>query len=177
MKKVLILIILISLISPVVLAGEIHRLDLNKNPVEVREIREGDLVEISIGNKTQKIILKKVLFPKNIINLALFIEGSDTPSYISMSYNQQMRLDFYNDKVDDMILVLESLSPEQARIIFRSMDEKGNPVITNQEIGGLSKITGEEVKGNNAPNLKTGIIIIASIIIVGLIISFIFLKK
>ncbi len=174
MKKILAVIILVSLLSTVVLAGEIHRINLNKNAVEVKEVKEGDLVEMSLGNKTQKIILKKILIDKNIINLALFVEESDTPSYISMGYNQQMRLDFYNDRIDDMTLVLESLSAESARIIFRTMDEKGNLIVINQE---APQITGEEIKESSSPNLKTGIIITTSIIIIGLLISFILLKK
>jgi len=174
MKIFFIVLIFTVLISTVVLAGEIHRLDFNENPVQVKEIKEGDLVEMKVENKTQKLILKNILPSKSMINLALFVEGSDTPSYISMSYNQQMRLDFYKDRVDDMALVLESLSAEKARIIFRTMDEKGNLIDLNQEV---PQITGEEIKDSNSPNLKTGIIITASIIIVGLILSFIFLRK
>src|SRR3989344_8446481 len=122
MRKIFTIFLFIALISTTVLAGEIHRLDFNKNLVQVEEIKEGDLVEMSIGNSTHKLILKNVIAEKSIINVALFVEGTDTPSYISLGYNQKARLDFYNDRKDDMSLVLETISAEKARIIFRTID-------------------------------------------------------
>ena len=167
----------IALVSTTVLAGGIHRLDFNKNPIQVEEIKEGDLVEMYVGNSTHKLILKKVITDKSIINVALFVEETDTPSYISLGYNQKARLDFYNDRKDDMSLVLESISTDSARIIFRTIDETENPAtINNKE---TAQISGEVIKetAKDAPNLKTGIIIVAGIIIVGLIAAFLFLKK
>ena len=172
MKKILTLIILISLLSTIVIAGDIHRIDLNKNPTEVREINEGDLVEISLENKTHKIILKRTITDRNIINVALFVDETDTPSYISLGYNQQARLDFYNDRVDDMVLILESLSEGKARIIFKVFEEKDTVVNPNNP-----EAYQTDGKETNAPSLKTGIIISAAIIIIGLILAFIFLKK
>ena len=72
MKIFFIVLIFTVLISTVVLAGEIHRLDFNENPVQVKEIKEGDLVEMKVENKTQKLILKNILPSKSMINLALF---------------------------------------------------------------------------------------------------------
>ena len=178
MRKIFTIFLFIALISTTVLAGEIHRLDFNKNLVQVEEIKEGDLVEMSIGNSTHKLILKNVIAEKSIINVALFVEGTDTPSYISLGYNQKARLDFYNDRKDDMSLVLETISAEKARIIFRTIDETENSVtITNE--AETTQISGEVIEETtkDTPNLKTGIIIAACIIIIGLIAAFLFLKK
>lgn len=180
MKKIFPILIFIALISTTVLAGEIHRLDFNKNPLQVEEVKEGDLVEMGVGNRTHKLILKRVITDKSIINVALFVEGTDTPTYISLGYNQKARLDFYNDRKDDMSLVLESLSTKNARIIFRTIDETENPlIITNETNKETAQISGEIVKEitKDTPNLKTGIIIATCIIIIGLIATFLFLKK
>lgn len=170
MKKILTLIILISLISPIVIAGEIHRINLNENPTESVEMNKGDLVEISLENKTHKAILKKVITDRNLINVALFVDETDTPSYISLGYNQQARLDFYNDGTDDAILILESMSEGKARIIFKVFEEKDSPTK-------IPEVANSATEETDSPSLKTGIIISAVIVIVGLILAFIFLKK
>jgi len=177
MKKSLVLVFLV-LIATSVSAGEINVLDFSDTPVIVKDIQKGDLVRFVINGKTHNLILSDILVSKNFIKITLFVEDSPTPSYISLGYNQRLSLDFYKDRVDDMTIVLESLNPDRARLIFRILDEKGMPVSTSNSEQNGSEITGDIVaESGSSPNARTGLIITAAIIIIGLVIAAIFFKK
>lgn len=155
-----------------------YNLDFAKDPVIVKEINEGDLLRFTIDEKTHNLVLKNVREEKNSIEITLFVEDSPTPSYISLGYDQKLLLDFYKDRVDDMVIVLESISQNKARLILRVLDEKGDPVLKDEtSVDSDSGITGGVVVETSPPNKKTGLIIAGAIVLVGLIIVWLFTKK
>ncbi|MBS3156392.1 hypothetical protein J4413_04165 [Candidatus Woesearchaeota archaeon] len=175
MKKSLILISFLLIVS-IVSAGEMITIDFTKTPVVVEEINEGDALRFTINGKTHELLLKEVYESKNYIKAALFVEGAETPAYLSIYYNQKVLIDFYKDGTNDLAIVLESVSNNKARIILRILDETGNPVLESTNVS--NAITGNVVADEGSSvDAKTGLLITGAIVIIGFVIALIIIKK
>jgi len=175
MGKKLILIFFVLLTS-VVSAGEMITVDFTETPGVVKEINEGDALRFTINEKTHELLLKEVYESSNYIKAALFVEGAETPAYLSIYYNQKVLIDFYKDGTDDLAIVLESVGDNKARIILRMLDESGSPVLESNNAS--NAITGNVVADEGSSvNSKTGLLITGAIVIIGFIIALIIIKK
>jgi len=181
MKKLLLSLILV-LFAITVTAGEINTLDFSNSPIVVEEVKIGGLIKFTLENKTHEIIAKEISSSGTKIKLRIFVEGSDSPTSINLGYNQQLRLDFYKSGIDDMVIVLESITADGARLIFRLLDEEGNIIPTSLENSTINnnssttneivdnQLTGNVISDNSTPSIGKGLLITAIIIITGLII-------
>ena len=183
MKNKIILIILILI--PIVFAGNSKTLRFSEDDEKIfYNFKERDKVDFNLVNGTHTIILDEVYPTKEIIELIVF-PYSYEGSYISLSKNNYIMLDFDRDRIDDMRVKLSDItSNESALLLFHKVSptseyqtlstnkEKNISIVENNTI---NEITGE-VTGSKTTDYKNGIIITISIIIVLLILTFIFRK-
>lgn len=172
MKRFIVIIILLSLILPVIEAknANITKTDFYIEPRQAYRLEQNDGISFMKDNKEYIISVDEI--GKDSARLKSFAYKNDTREtfYILINKKYSNKVDFEKDDVYDMkINLLEIFKTEdisKVDILFEALAEEKQE---NTEI--------IDNKKENNPNLRNGLIITFSIIIIGLIIYFIIKKK
>jgi hypothetical protein len=169
MKKLLIMLLVLALFSHLIEAKVVNitKTDFNIEPIQAYRLEEGDGISFIRENKEYVISMDDV--GNGSARLKSFAYKNDTREtfYILISKKYSNKVDFEKDDIYDMKVSLIEINDNMtnAAVMFELLNEP-KPVINKNE-----------TNSNTNNELKTGLIIIASIVILGLIIYFILKKK
>lgn len=168
MKKLLIIIFMLALFSPII-EGKLVNITKTDFYIESRQIyrlEEGDGISFMKDNKEYIISIDEI--GKGSIRLKSFgykENGERETFYLFVNELQSNKIDFERDNIYDMKVNLVKIGDNRTKVdlLFEALNEAKSQTIDN------------EIEANS--KLKTGLIISASIIILGLLIYFILRKK
>ncbi|MFH1593054.1 MAG: hypothetical protein ABIB47_06845 [Candidatus Woesearchaeota archaeon] len=171
MKKVIYPLLLL-LLTTIVVAGEIRKIDLEKDLGDknglILEVTSGDAIEFDMFDGRHIVTIDKIHQKGVDLDVFLFANrGEDQKvSYMTVSPKRTVKLDFDKDGIGDLYIGFkEFLSEDTAKIIFY------NPNIeTIQEDNNMEEITGEIIartpKASNYIHLFFGLTILVLILLV-----------
>ena len=169
MKKIIIILLVLTLFLPLIEAKVINitQTDFNIEPKQAYRLEEGDGISFTKDNKEYVITIDDV--GNNSARLKSFAykdNGERETFYILISKKYGNKVDFEKDDVYDMKVSLIQTNEDmtKADILFETLNE-AKPIVE------------EESTSKSNDELKTGLIITALIIIIGLIIYFVLKKK
>jgi len=128
MKKILILLFLLIGLQ-IVMAGEIHRVDLSDKLIHVIKIPERDVIRFDWDGKEQEIMIKSV--DSDGVSLTIFIEGSDVPYYAKLDYNNFLNLDFNRDRNTDIMVSVNNMEGNTVSLALENRDFESNSITGN----------------------------------------------
>lgn len=182
MKKPILLILSLVILSSFVFAGTKHDLDLSSGK-ETISANERDIIEFKywvreyeepafVGDKevikftwretTQRIMVDKVTTSR--VDITNFIEGSDVPYYVQLNKAVSLNLDFERDDITDVAISLVSIDNKTVTLQFQDLVGGGSPNaegVDKEEVEEVVEeeiipITEEEPVEENVPILEEG---------------------
>jgi len=169
MKKLLLIILMLALFLNLVEAKNINitKTDFYKENRQAYRLEQGDGISFLKDNKEYIISLDEI--GKNSIRLKSFgyKNGSRETFYILLNQKYSNKIDFEKDDIDDMQVNLLKIWDNKSKVdvLFETLKEENSKQENKEEIKNVSN------------ELRNGLIITASTIIIGLIIFFILRKK
>ena len=135
--------------------------------------KEKDTVRIFYLGKETEVMLRSVDAQKNSLKLTLFIEGAETPQYVTLKQGINIMFDVDKDRIKDLIIRPIYISKENSVISIEKISIENQPAGPTGEAISIPKVESSEPK----TNLKVGLYISLGIIIIGLTTFLIFRKK
>lgn len=128
--------------------------------------------EILFDKLTNEEIIKLEKVGTDRVDLTIFIEGAETPQYVTLANNTQMKLDFERDFIDDLSIGLVSIKDKQVSLVFNVLDRTGNPdlrIIGKRKGWYAEEAVNETSSGTNVPswyeNWKIWVIVVLVILV------------
>ncbi len=171
MKKLLIVLLILVLLSPLIDARLINitKTDFYNEPTQAYELQEGNGISFIKDGKDYVITVD--LISENSVRLSSFayINNSKEVFYMLLTKQFSNRIDFERDNIYDMKINLLKLdnANKTVDLLFQSISEPRNQNQTSNNI---------QPTATNS-SLKTGLIITSLIIVIGLLIYFFMRKK
>ena len=165
---------LILLLSQLALASTLYKEDFEGIQSQTFNLKEKDTVRIHSEGKDTEIMLRDVLPEDSRVKLTVFIEGAETPQYMTVSTSNKVLIDINKDNIKDFAVQPVYISSNNTVLSITKLQQSpqdDNPQSNNQ-------ITGKtEQEINKSPNILIGVYIAIAIIIIGLIAYLILRKK
>ncbi|MDD5331694.1 MAG: hypothetical protein PHE43_02650 [Candidatus Nanoarchaeia archaeon] len=146
MKKVIFIFIVLVLMN-LVYAGEIKTVNLTENKEQIVVLSARDAVkfglefrdyekpfineegkeQINFARLKHSEVIKIDDVNSNGVDLAIFIEGAETPQYVTLEKGKEINLDIERDFIDDMTIKIVSILNDQVSLQLVMLPEDGNP--------------------------------------------------
>ena len=164
MKKSLLVFTLFLVLIQIVIAGDMYKIDIEKNEQSYFTLKERDVMRFDWGNKEHKVMVRKINEDKKSVDLTVYVDGAPTPQYVGVSPNRFVRVDFDLDRIDDLQIKLDSIESDKVALELTKIHEK------------KEGIADKTIKENLKMNSKVGWGIVVGIIVLGLVIYSLILK-
>ncbi|MBL7147274.1 MAG: hypothetical protein ISS82_00420 [Nanoarchaeota archaeon] len=131
MKKLLTYLFIFSLLVYPILATNANvyeAKDFTEHPEQLVILEERDVVKLNWNNKEHKLMVRKVYFDKNKIDLTAFIEGAEVPSYATINLKSSLQLDFNQDLDYDMKVSIFNLLEDENIVALKLEKLEKEPV-------------------------------------------------
>jgi len=132
MKKILIYTFIFSILLYSVIAANVYEAeDFTKHPKQLVILGERDAVSINWDDKKHQVMVRKIYQDQNKIDLTAFIEGAETPFYVSITSKTSLQLDFQQDLEYDMKVSIFNILKEEKTVAltFEKIDKEFSPII------------------------------------------------
>ena len=176
MKKLLLPSIFALLLIPLVQASNLY-IENFANSTTTYNLQEKDAVRINIENKTVEVMLRQAIPEQSTAKLTIFIEGAETPQYVSVKTSNRLYLDVNRDQTKDIMLQTFYVSKNNTVLSLTKLEKNSGPASNNSFIipDETTTIPQENLQKNRS--FLIGIYITSGIIILGLITYFLLKKK
>ncbi len=164
MKKILLFIVFLILIQ-IVIAGDMYKIDIEKNDQTFFTLKERDLMRFDWKDKEHKIMVRQINEDKKSVDLTIYVDGAPTPQYVSVSPTRFVKVDFDLDRIDDLQVRLDSIEGSNVTLGLTKIKEEK-----------INSITGNAVKDLKI-DTKIGWSIVVGIIVLGLVVYSFVLRK
>ncbi|HLC63104.1 MAG TPA: LPXTG cell wall anchor domain-containing protein [Candidatus Nanoarchaeia archaeon] len=171
--KLFSLVLAVLVLSSVVQAASLYKEDFSNINQQTFTLKEKDTVRIFYLGKETEVMLRSVDAQKNSLKLTLFIEGAETPQYVTLKQGINIMFDVDKDRIKDLIIRPIYISKENSVISIEKISIENQPAGPTGEAISIPKVESSEPK----TNLKVGLYISLGIIIIGLTTFLIFRKK
>ena len=166
MKKLIIMLLALLFTINIALAGSTKLLeDFKTYSIQTISFNEGDRLLLNLFNTQHSIVLDKA--NEDYIDLDIYRDLSKTPAtpfYVTLSYNNYIKLDLNKDRSYEIIMKLNYLNNKSA-------------TVTLELINDTNAFTGYVISPPEKQKNTTGTLIVLLIIAIGIILYFTLNKK
>jgi len=186
MKKSIILILTLFLLLSFVESSEIYVLDFSKENPQRVTVNTKDFVSFDLKNGTHIVKIDEIVTDR--VNIGVFPYKQSPPSYVSLDKERTAYIDVDLDHNNDVRINLVSIENNKAILQFELLgqeivesteEQQVNPEVEPINEKEKTSITGEIIKepSSKKANLKTGLLILVGIVIIGLLIFYPIYKR
>src|SRR3989344_5115687 len=158
--KLFSLVLAVLVLSSVVQAASLYKEDFSNINQQTFTLKEKDTVRIFYLGKETEVMLRSVDAQKNSLKLTLFIEGAETPQYVTLKQGINIMFDVDKDRIKDLIIRPIYISKENSVISIEKISIENQPAGPTGEAISIPKVESSEPK----TNLKVGLYISLGII-------------
>lgn len=124
--------VILLLLMPVVLAGQIQHIDLVNNDYAFVTLNERDIVDFEYNNSIHRIMIRELVPEKNSAKITFFMEGIENPLYVTISDKIKLQIDYEKDGFNDM------------NVWYAGINEEGNITLKLERIHEEKQTTNKE---------------------------------
>ena len=164
---------LILLLSQLALASTLYKEDFEGIQSQTFNLKEKDTVRIHSEGKDTEIMLRSVNPEDSRAKLTIFIEGAETPQYMTVSTSNKVLIDINKDNIKDFAVQPVYISSNNTILSITKLQQ--SPQDGSQNNNQITGKTEQEI--NKSPNILIGVYIAIAIIVIGLVAYLVLRKK
>lgn len=124
MKALPLVIFLLVCSTAAFAVGEMKTLDFSNSTSALVQLGLRDGVRFDWADRNHQVVVRNLNEEKSRVELTVFIEGSKTPYYASVSPKTRMELDFERDDVKDMkVSFIKFVNEDNVILLFEKVSE------------------------------------------------------